>query len=55
MAGEHAGVGASSEFGEMIENRVAGLFHLANAGHPMVLALRQICIQRLSKKMRGDK
>ena len=37
---------------ELAENRVAGLFHLSNMEHPVQLALRQLCVNRLAKKLR---
>lgn len=37
---------------ELAENRVASLFHLSNMEHPVQLALRQLCVNRLAKKLR---
>lgn len=37
---------------ELAENRVASLFHLSNMDHPVQLALRQLCVNRLAKKLR---
>lgn len=37
---------------ELAENRVASLFHLSNMDHPVQLALRQLCVNRLVKKLR---
>jgi hypothetical protein len=37
---------------ELAESRVAGLFHLSNMDHPVQLALRQLCVNRLAKKLR---
>lgn len=43
---------SAAQVQELAENRVAGLFHLSNMEHPVQLALRQLCVNRLAKKLR---
>lgn len=58
--GEHAEASvltsglSAAEVQDLVENRLASLFHLSNAEHPVQLALRQLCAARLSKKMKSS-
>lgn len=44
----------AAEVQELVENRVASLFRLSNMGHPVQMALRQLCVHRLSKKLKSS-
>lgn len=44
----------AAEVQDLVENRVASLFHLSNMEHPVQLALRQLCVSRLSKKLKSS-
>lgn len=39
---------------ELAENRVASLFHLSNMDHPVQVALRQLSVSRITKKLRSS-